>query len=96
MKKAAYILANILVALVGGWWLAQFVGTLPYEMPSWLDSAIRGGIRLTGSAQLDNTDDIETIAIIVIFLACSALVGALLAIANFAGCRILSRRHKTS
>lgn len=89
-------MANILVALVGGWWLAQFIGTLPYEMPSWLDSAIRGSIRLTGSAQLDNTDDIETIAIIVTFLACSALVGAMLALANFVGCRILSRRHGPS
>ncbi|MGG1944849.1 hypothetical protein AB1286_08570 [Trinickia sp. NRRL B-1857] len=96
MKKAAYILANILVALVGGWWLAQLVGTLPYEMPSWLDSAIRGGIRFTGSAQLDNTDDIETIAIIVTFLACSALVGVLLALANVAGCRMLSRRRRAS
>jgi hypothetical protein len=96
MKKAAYFLANILLALVGGWWLAQFVGTLPYEMPSWLDSVIRGAMRLTRSTQFDNTDDIETIAIIVTFLACFALLGALLALANFAGCRVLSRRHKTS
>jgi len=96
MKKAAYIVANILVALVGGWWLAYFVGTLPYEMPSWLDSAIRGGIRLTGSAQLDNTDDIEAIAIIVTFLACAALASVLLALANLAGCRMLSRRRRVS
>jgi putative effector of murein hydrolase len=94
MKKAVYILANIVVALIGGWWLAQFVGTLPYEMPSWLDSAIRGGIRLTGSAQFDNTDDIETIAIIVTFLACSALVGVLLALANVAGRHMLSRQRR--
>lgn len=96
MKKAAYILVNVLVALIGGWWLAQFIGTLPYEMPSWLDSAIRGGIRLTGSAQLDNTDDIETTAIIVIFLACSALIGILLALANLVSCRFFSRRHRAS
>jgi hypothetical protein len=63
-------------------------------MPSWLDSAIRGGIRLTGSAQFDNTDDIETIAIIVTFLTCSALVGVLLALANFAGRHMLSRQRR--
>ena len=96
MKKAAYILANVLAALIGGWWLGQFVGTLPYEMPPWLDSAIRLGIRLMGSTQLDNTDDIETIAIIVIFVLCSALVGALLALANLAGCRMLSCWRRAS
>ena len=96
MKKAVYILANIVVAFIGGWWLAHFVGMLPYEMPSWLDSAIRGGIRLAGSASLDNTDDIETIAIIVTFLACSAVVGVLLALANFAGRRMFSRRRGAS
>ncbi|WP_116135961.1 hypothetical protein [Trinickia diaoshuihuensis] len=96
MKKAAYILANVLVALVGGWWLAHVVGTLPYEMPSWLDSAIRGGIRLSGSAQLDNTDDIETIAALLIFVACTAFIGVLLALATFAGRRFWTRRHRAS
>ena len=94
MKKALYIFANVLVALVGGWWLAQFVASLPYEMPSWLDSGIRAGIRLTGASQLDNTDDIETIAIILAILACSALVGVVLAIATWLGCRLIARRQR--
>lgn len=96
MKKAAFVLANIAVAIVGGWWLAQFVATLPYEMPQWLDSAIRAGIRITGSVQLDNTDDIETIAAIVFFVVCVALVGFVLAGINVAVRRCLVRRRRPS
>jgi hypothetical protein len=96
MKKAAFVLANIAVAIVGGWWLAQFVATLPFEMPQWLDSAIRAGIRITGSVQLDNTDDIETIAAIVCFVACSVLVGLALVGINLVVRDCLARRRRTS
>ncbi|RKE35083.1 hypothetical protein B0G76_1131 [Paraburkholderia sp. BL23I1N1] len=96
MKRAVFVLANIAVAIVGGWWLAQFVATLPYEMPQWLDSAIRAGIRITGSVQFDNTDDIETIAAIMLFVACSALVGLVLAGINLAFRRCLVRRRRRS
>lgn len=96
MKKAAFVLANLAVAIVGGWWLAQFIATLPYEMPQWLDASIRAGIRITGSAPLDNTDDIETIAAIVFFVACSALVGLILAGINIAVRRCLARRRRPS
>lgn len=96
MKKALYVFANVVVALVGGWWLAQWVSTLPYEMPSWLEDGIRGGIRLAGSRSLDNTDDIETIAILVAIVACSALVGVVLALANWLGRRLIARRRRAS
>ncbi|MFM0642409.1 hypothetical protein PQQ63_37650 [Paraburkholderia metrosideri] len=96
MKKAAFVLANIVVAIAGGWWLAQFIATLPYEMPQWLDSAIRAGIRNTGSSQLDNTDDIETLAAIVFFVACSALVGLVLVGINLTVRHWLARRRRAS
>ncbi|NML33574.1 hypothetical protein [Paraburkholderia antibiotica] len=96
MKKALYVLANVALALVGGWWLAQWVSTLPYEMPSWLEDGIRGSIRLAGNRSLDNTDDIETIAILVAIVVCTALVGVVLALANWLGRQLIARRRRAS
>lgn len=91
MKKALYVFANIVVAVVLGWMLAHFVAGLSYEMPFWLDRAIRAGIGATGATSLDNTDDIETIAIIGIFAACVALVGLALAFFNWLVFRLAAR-----
>ncbi len=96
MKKALYVFANVVAAVVGGWWVAQRFSTLPYEMPSWLEDGIRWGIRLTGRGSLDNTDDIETIAILVAIVACPVLVGIVLALVNWLGCWVIARRRRVS
>ena len=44
-------------------------------MPDFLDDSIRWSLKATHAAQLQNTDDIETIAFLVVFAICFVLVG---------------------
>lgn len=75
MKKAFLIVAAIVVAVVVGWELTEYVAQLPGNMPDFLDDSIRWSLNATGAARLENTDDIETIAFLVVFAVCFALVG---------------------
>src|SRR6185437_9932379 len=75
MKKAFLIVAAIVVAMVVGWELTEYVAQLPGNMPDFLDDSIRWSLNATGAARLENTDDIETIAFLVVFAVCFALVG---------------------
>jgi hypothetical protein len=77
MKKGLVMVGAVLVALVGGWALAGFIAQLPGNMPDFLDDFIRWSLKATGALQLSNTDDIETIAFLLVFSMCAVLVGVL-------------------
>lgn len=74
MKKGLCIVAAVVVAVVGGWELTEYIAQLPGNMPDFLDDSIRWSLKATGAAQLENTDDIETIAFLVVFAMCFLLV----------------------
>jgi hypothetical protein len=68
MKRAALVIARVVLAIVLGDLLARYIASLPYEMSPLTDS-IRFALRAFGQTQLDNPDDIETLALVVILLA---------------------------
>lgn len=57
------------------------------------DSTIFDGVR---RGSFDNTDDIEAIAILLAIVACSALVGVVLALGHSVGRRLIARRRLDS
>lgn len=73
MKKVARIAAYVVVVLVLGDLLARYIAALPYELSPLTDS-IRFFLRAFGLTQLDNPDDIETLALVVILLASVLIV----------------------
>ena len=75
MKKGFLIVAAVVVAVVAGWGLTEYIAQLPGTMPDFLDDSIRWSLKATGAAQLENTEDIETIAFLVVFAICVSFVG---------------------
>lgn len=73
MKKVARIATYVVVVLVLGDLLARYIATLPYELSPLTDS-IRFFLRTFGLKQLDNPDDMETLALAVILLASVLIV----------------------
>ncbi|MFL9898567.1 hypothetical protein PQR71_10415 [Paraburkholderia fungorum] len=67
MKKIAHVAVYVVVVIVLGDLLARYIAALPYELSPLTDS-IRFVLRTAGLSQLDNPDDIETLALAVILL----------------------------
>ena len=68
------------MSCVGGWYLGAFIAQFSFEMPMSLYKAIRFVIRLTGHDELDNLDDIETLALASMIATCCIAVAIALAI----------------
>ncbi|MBB4007291.1 hypothetical protein [Allorhizobium taibaishanense] len=82
--------ANILITLISGLLLARLVSTLPYEL-SWLPAGITSVMRLLGIDTGENADDIETIGLLVIIVACILVAAVAVTLAN-----LLLRRRRHS
>ena len=74
MKKGLLIVAAVVVAVIAGWELTEFIAQLPGNMPDFLDDFIRWSLMATSAAQLSNTDDIETIAFLLVFSMCGVMI----------------------
>lgn len=92
--KSLWLLVHAVVALVGGWYLAHALTDCLCEMPLFLETSIRGALRLIGIRELDNPLDIEVLELYSIFVMCTLLVGAVLWVGNLVWrrCRIVMRR----
>lgn len=77
MKKALVIVGAILVAVFGGWQLTGFIARLPVEMPGWFDDFLRWSLRVVGATKLENTDDMEVVAFMLMFAVSATLIGAI-------------------
>jgi hypothetical protein len=56
--------------LVTGWLLGVIVTRLPFQLPTWVSDAILFGFRVRGHRVLDNPEDVDTIALLMIIIAC--------------------------
>jgi hypothetical protein len=80
IKHVAFAIAFAGMYCVGGWCLGAFIAQFAFEMPLWLYHAIRFAIQLSGHDELDNLDDIETLALAGMIAMCCIVVAITLAI----------------
>jgi hypothetical protein len=81
IRRVALAIAFAAMSCVGGWYLGAFIAQFAFEMPLWLYRAIRFAIHLSGHDELDNLDDIETLALAGMIAMCCVVVAITLAIA---------------
>jgi hypothetical protein len=77
MKKIARVAVYVVMVIVLGDLLARYVAALPYELSPLTDS-IRFVLRTVRVSQLDNSDDIETLALAAILIASFIFVSLVL------------------
>jgi hypothetical protein len=80
IKHVAFAIAFVGMSCVGGWCLGALIAQFSFEMPLWLYHAIRFVIQLSGHDELDNLDDIETLALAGMIAICCIVVAITLAI----------------
>ncbi|QGZ65001.1 hypothetical protein [Paraburkholderia acidisoli] len=71
---AIFFIAN----LAGGWFLAHLYDAIPINMPSSVDGFLRASLTLFHRSDLANPDDMEVLALLLYWLATSALLGVFL------------------
>ncbi|MEM5387388.1 hypothetical protein VSR68_27855 [Paraburkholderia phymatum] len=70
MRRLLFIAAFITCTIGGGWLLACFVTSFPFEMPVFLYRLIRFSIAVSGYDGLDNPEDIQTLGLVCLVVAC--------------------------
>ena len=93
--RIAYALGFIAATCIGGWYLGAFISRLPFWIPSWLFEAIHAALKLSGQNKIDNEDDIETLGLICLLVACCAVVALVLRIASILIGRYVRRRLRS-
>jgi hypothetical protein len=76
--------AGAAIAIVGGWYLAHAIADCFCNMPFFLDMSLRAALRFTGNGELDNPNDLETLALLWLLVTCVMLVAGVLACGHFA------------
>ncbi|MEM5367313.1 hypothetical protein V4C53_14905 [Paraburkholderia azotifigens] len=88
IQRLTFALSFIGASVVGGWWLGRLTSSLSFEMPLWLESTIKAGMRLAGATDPLDLEDIETFGLFALFFAYCIAVATVLAIAL-----LLLRQH---
>ncbi len=79
-----WLSAGAVIAIVGGWYLAHAIADCFCNMPFFLDMSLRAALRFTGNGELDNPNDLETLALLWLLVTCVMLVAGVLACGRFA------------
>jgi ABC-type multidrug transport system fused ATPase/permease subunit len=95
-RRAVSLIAFITASVVGGWWMGKALSSFSFEIPYWLDVAIRAGMHLAGIPDPLDPEDIETIGLFALWLAYSLVVAAILGGALFQLRRYLKKRRACS
>ncbi|GJH36153.1 hypothetical protein [Paraburkholderia caribensis] len=53
-----------------GWLLGVILTRLSFRLPLFVEDAIRFGIRISGHQELDNPEDLETLALLTVVIMC--------------------------
>lgn len=81
-RKFAVWTGNVVVTLCGGWFLNEFLGTLPFNMPYPVDLGIRWFLNVIGHNELANPDDMEILAFFLYLFGSVTFVGLCVFIVN--------------
>jgi hypothetical protein len=92
--KGLIAFANVTITLIGGWFLSHVIEFWPYNMPDFLDVAIRAVLKVTGHEELANTDDIEKLAILLFLIVSILFVGAVVLLCNIVVRRYLAAHNR--
>jgi hypothetical protein len=85
-----HVAALVASTIIGGWLLACFVTSFSFEMPVLLYRFIRLAINVSGRGELDNPEDIQTLGLICLIVACWLFTAVLLKVS------IAALRHRRS
>lgn len=75
-------LLNVIVTIVGGWCLSWTINLWTINLPYPIDIAIRWGLHIVGHDELANTDDLETIVVLLYLCLCWIAVGLAVWVTN--------------
>jgi hypothetical protein len=81
---------------VGGWFLGSFVSRSSLWPPEWVWNATQLIVRIAGIARLDNEDDIETLCLSFLWIACSVAVALAIGFAWFVLARYIRKRQSSN
>jgi hypothetical protein len=70
VRRLSFIAAFFVSTIGGGWLLACFVTSFPFDMPVFLYRLIRLSIAVSGHDELDNPEDIQTLGLMCLVVAC--------------------------
>jgi hypothetical protein len=94
MRRLTYALGFVVIAIMGGNWLTQVLTPYPMEMPLPLYHFIVFVLRITGNSDLDNPEDMETIGVACLLVACCVFSALVLWIGSTVLRQCLSRRRR--
>jgi hypothetical protein len=78
LKRIGSGIPFLFLSFIGGWGLGAFISRFSFEMPYWLDVTIRAGMHIAGVPEPLDPDDIETIGLFCLLLACWVVSAAVL------------------
>lgn len=78
MRSLLRIAAFTTSTMLGGWLLACFVTSFSFEMPVFLYRFIRLSISASRHEELDNPEDIQTLGLVCLVVACWLLTAVVL------------------
>lgn len=75
MKKSMLYIGNLLLTVVGAFFLVRLFLTLPFNMPDAVDWFLRVILDICGRDDMANPDDMEVLSVLLYFVIALIIVG---------------------
>lgn len=91
--RIAYALGFIAASCIGGWYLGAFISRSSLWMPQWLWDAVAAAVKASGITSLYDEDEVESLCLTCLFIACWASVALVLGVVWILIARYMQRRR---